>query len=323
MNFCHVLSRNSLILVCLLILLVVVVFIKRYSSPGKRHTLFASEPKREITRIEFSEKDKQVVLTLDAEGWKVNGKYEARKNAVLFMIRILTEIRIKSPVSEEMFEKEIVEKGIEPVKVKVFEKNKMLRSFIVFRTQGNKYGNIMKVRESAKPYIVSIPGYEGDIGTDFKADELYWRPFTIFNLRPSDISAISLENLSDTALSFRITRDRDNFLLSGDGRALSGWDTTRVRRYVSYFTWVPFESLAGDMASEEMNSIESQKPAYRLTVVSSDGVETSLKMWQRYIDGTLDNDRLWARKNGIDELLVIRYFDVDPLLKSITYFFPE
>lgn len=315
--------RNTLILVCLLILLGVVLFIKKYPSAGKKQTLFASEPKSEITRIEFTEREKQVVLTLEAEGWKVNGRHEARKNAVSFMIRILTEMRIKSPVSEEMFNNEVTLKEIDPVEVKVFEKRKLLRSFIVFRTPGNKYGNIMKVRESAKPFIVSIPGYEGDIGSDFKADELYWRPFTIFNLRPAEISAISLENLSDTALSFRITRAGDTFKLYDNERSLSGWDSTRVRRYVSYFTWVPFEGLAGDIPSEEKNSIESQKPLYRLTVVTSEGVETSLSMWQRHIGGNTDNDRLWAKKTGIDGFLVIRYFDVDPLLKGITYFFPE
>ena len=92
---------------------------------------------------------------------------------------------------------------------------------------------------------------------------------------------------------------------------------------MSYFTWVPFEDWEKDISSEEESRIESQKPLYRLKVVASDGSENSITMWERINDGETDTDRLWAKINGRKEFLLVRYFDIDPLLKRITYFFPQ
>ena len=46
----------------------------------------------------------------------INGKAEARKSGILFILRILQEIKIKSPVSPELFKSEITDKGIDTCK---------------------------------------------------------------------------------------------------------------------------------------------------------------------------------------------------------------
>ena len=80
----------------------------RSRSPfGKNNSSFASEPEKEITRIEFSENGKRLILEKKGENWLINGKTEARKSGILFILRILKEIKIKSPVSPELFENEI------------------------------------------------------------------------------------------------------------------------------------------------------------------------------------------------------------------------
>ena len=91
-------------------------------------------------------------LSLEKKGkeWLVNGKDDARKSSILFIIRVLKEIQIKSPVSPEKFNSEITEKGINPVKVKIYEKSRLLKSFLVYKTGSNIYGNIMKIRGEVK-----------------------------------------------------------------------------------------------------------------------------------------------------------------------------
>ncbi len=83
----------------------------------------------------------------------------------------------------------LVSKKVKPVRVRVFENNKLLASFLVYKTGSNMYGNIMKIKEKSKPFIVYVPGYEGDIGSGFTMNELFWLPYTIFNLLPSEISS--------------------------------------------------------------------------------------------------------------------------------------
>jgi hypothetical protein len=315
--------RNILLAVVLFILLVLVFIIKGRSPFGKRESFFASEPEKQITRIELAQDRDKLVLTLDEDIWLVNGKQVARKSPVTFILRILTEMKIKSPVSPELFESEIISKQIKPVRVKVYEKRRLLKSFYVYKTTSNRYGNIMKMKERTRPFIVHVPGYETDIGSVFITGELFWLPFTVFNVLPSEISTVTLENIADPASSFSISNTDSKYRLSDMKDFLSGWDSSRVMRYVSYFTMVPFESWAFDISESEKNRLSSASPAFRISLRKSDGGEVVLSLWEKFQDGKKDPDRLWGKTEDREEFLIIRYFDIDPLLKKISYFYPE
>jgi hypothetical protein len=317
--------RNIFLLLILLFLLAAVIALRNRSPFGKNQSSFASEPVKEITRIEFSEGKNRLFLNLEGENWRVNGKHEARKSGVMFIIRILTEMQIKSPISPDIFKKEITEKGVVPVKVKVYENRKLLKSFLVYKTASNKYGNVMKMRDKAKPFIVSAPGFEGDIGSAFTLNELFWQPYTVFNLLPSEMASVTLENFSEPESSFTINIHSGTFTLTDTKHLLTGWDTTRVQRYISYFTWVPFESWALDLDGSQQEKIKKETPLFRITVSKADGSNRNITIWDKYSEktGERDSDRAWAKTSDRDQLFIVRYFDIDPLLKKRSYFFTE
>jgi hypothetical protein len=303
-------------------------FLVQNRSPfGKGNSSFQSEPQKEITGIELSEGERELTLEKKGDVWLINGVTESRKSGILFILRVLKEIKIKSPVSDQLFESEIAGKNIIPVKVKVFEKRKLLKSFLVYKTSSNLYGNIMKIKERSKPFIVYVPGYEGDIGSAFTLNELFWQPYTLFNLMPSEIASVNFENYSDTSSSFLIINRNRHFVLSTMNRSLTGWDSALITRYLSYFTRIPFESWAFDIREDEKKQIESQQPHYKLTVKRVDGRVTVLTLWDRMIGEagakTVDTDRLLGRTENNQEFFIISYFDIDPLLKKLRYFFHE
>lgn len=301
------------------------ILFKGRSPFGKSNSSFASEPQKEITRVEFSEGEKKLFLEKEGEGWLLNGKSETRKSGILFIQRVLQEIKIKSPVSAELFENEIAAKSISAVKVRVYEKRKLLKSFLVYKTSSNIYGNIMKMRGSSKPFIVYVPGFEGDIGSVFTFNELYWQPYNVFNLLPSEIASVTFENISDTSASFSIINKNQQYFLSDLNKNLTGWDSSLVSRYISYFTWIPFESWAFGLGEEEKKKVESQRPLYRVSVTTTNGSKKVLTLWERITDknDTKDSDRLFGKTESGDVLFIMRYFDIDPLIKKRSYFFPE
>jgi hypothetical protein len=138
---------------------------------------------------------------------------------------------------------------------------------------------------------------------------------------------VNFENLSDTASSFSIVNKNRHLVLSGEKMNKAGWDSTLVARYLSYFTRIPFESWAFEIGEEEKRKIESQQPQYKLTVKTIDGNSTVLRLWERMIgeEGakTKDTDRLLGKTENSKEFFIIRYFDIDPLLKKRRYFFHE
>lgn len=315
--------RNISLVIILLLLIFIIVKIRNRSPFGKGETNFAAGFNEEISGIELSSGIEKVILTLEGNVWKVNGEKEARKSAMVCIITFLQNMEIKSPVSPEMFEKEITLKGIRPVRVKVFAKRRLLRSFYVYKTASNKYGNIMKMKERTRPFIVQEPGYDGNIGLVFNTNELYWLPYTVFNLLPSEISSVTIENSINPSYSFFINNTGNNLQLSDMKEILTGWDSSRVKRYISYFTHVPFERLAFDIKDHDKKRIETSEPAYRISVKKVDGRIIRLSLWERITEGKKDTGRLWGKTTDSDEIMIIRYFDIDPLLRKITYFFPE
>jgi hypothetical protein len=309
-------------------ILLLIFILSRSRSPfGKGNSSFSIESVHSITRIEISDGKQKLKLEKKGETWLLNGKSEARKSGVLFIIRMLQDLKIKSPVSEELFDSETTAKGIEPVKVKVFENRKLLKSFLVYKTRANVYGNIMKMKNSSKPFIVYVPGYDGEIGSGFTTNELFWQSYTVFNLLPSEISLVSLENFSDTASSFSIFNRNHKYSITNLKQDLTGWDSARVSRYLSYFTWIPFESWILESGGDENKIVESRQPLYRFSLITTDGRKIILTLWSRTItkNGVIvtDSDRLLGKTQSRDELFIMRYFDIDPLLKKRSYFFPK
>ena len=309
------------------VLLLLLIMFRNRSPFGKSNSSFAVEPQKEITRIELSQGGTKLSLYKEGENWLINNKIETRKSGVLFILRVLREIKIKSPVSEELFEKEISAKELVPVKVKIYDKRKLLNSFLVFKTKSNTYGNIMKMRDGSKPFIVYVPGYEGDIGSAFTLNELFWQPYTVFNLMPSEIASVDFENLSDTASSFLLLNKNQRYALSDRKKDLKGWDSTLITRYLSYFTRIPFESWDFSISEQERKSIELSQPLYRITVNTTLGKKTVLTLWERKNgekDSKItDTDRLLGRTQNRDEFFIMKYFDIDPLIKKRSYFFPS
>jgi hypothetical protein len=319
-------NRFTTVIGVVVILVLLLLLLFRNRSPfGKNNTSFASEPKKEITKVQFLQGKEKLTLEKAGDEWILNGRTEARKSGVLFILRVLKDIKIKSPVSQELFESEIIAKNVDPVKVMVFEKRKIIKSLYVYKTASNTYGNIMKMGAGAKPFIVYMPGFEGDIGSGFTLNELFWQPYTVFNLLPSEISSVDFENIADTVNSFTIQSNNRHYSLSGGIRNLSGWDTALVTRYLSYFTRIPFESWAFDLDEMEKQKIKSARPLYRITVKTVSGSEITLSLWERMTGEAdsqqKDSDRLIGKTDSRDEFFIIRYFDIDPLLKKRSYFF--
>lgn len=313
-------------LISILVLLLIVYLLKERSPFGGNNTSFAAKPKKEITAVGFTRGRDKLYLEKKGDEWVVNKKHETRKSSILFILKILTDLEIKSPVTPEMFNKEIVDNNVEPVKVKVSERGKVIKSFLVYKTASNTYGNIMKLREGSKPFIVYVPGNEVEIGSAFTLNELFWQPYTVYNLLPSEIFSVALENMADTGSSFKIENENHRFRIYSQSEELTGWDTAQLVRYLSYFTHVPFESWAFNLPADEQEKIEMQKPLYKISVTGKAGEKSTLILWEREIveNGVKksDTDRLWAKKDRNNEVFIIRYTDIDPLLKKRSYFFP-
>jgi hypothetical protein len=104
-------------------------------------------------------------------------------------------------------------------------------------------------------------------------------------------------------------------------------DSSLVIRYISYFARVPFESWAFDTGDAERKSIEGRQPLYRISVITTTGKKQVLTLWTILTGETeqkeIDSNRLIGKTDDRDQLFILRYFDIDPLIKKRSYFFPQ
>jgi len=289
---------------------------------GRDNSDFAVPASSVITGIDLVQGDRKVTLRKTENDWTLNKSGDVRKAQVLTLVKILKEIKIKSPVSGDVFDNEVVKKKADAVRVVVYHNHRPLKSFFVYHTSSNNFGNIMKMKVNSKPYIVYVPGYEDNIGSFFSADELYWMPYIVFRTVPSQIRSVAFENHIEPSASFVIERSGSGpyFHLQG---ILHGVDSVRVWRYVSYFTAVSFESRPDTLSAGFIRGIEQAEPAYTITLSKTDGKTEILRIWERMKDGKngeKDTDRVWAEKNDVSGIFVMRYFDLDPILKKRSWF---
>ncbi len=314
--------KNIIFAIAAFTIVIILLFVADRQPFGRRNSTFAVDPDTEISSIDFTSGKAKMILEKSKDNiWRVNGRYEARVNGITFIEKVLTGIEIKSTVSEETFSEEITGKNIEPVRVRVYSGNKIIRSFLVYKTTSNIYGNIMKTTPKAKPFIVNVPGYDFDIGSAFTLNENYWRPYTLFSLLPADILKIELENGADTLASFSIENNILEKKVTVEPAYDFRTDTARIQRYITYFSIVPFESWALDLSPEEIVEITGKKALFKIKVTKADGEAEIVTFWPREVDGELDTDRLWARIDDNNNLVVVRYFDIDPVIRKRSYFF--
>lgn len=306
------------------IIIILLLGIRR--SPFRRdNTSFAVKEGTEITGIDLIQGRKKIILRKEGDEWRLNGTLEVRKSAVQFIIRTLSGMKVKSPVSAEKFRSEIADMKIEPVRVNVYEKRRVVRSFYVYKTGANIYGNIMKIRPSSGPFIVYLPGYEDNIGSHFVVNELFWQPFNVFRLLPSLIESVELQNCFEKEASFTVRNTGGIFTVYDSNGIVEGCDPARIKRYISYFVSVSFESWAFDLNDEQKREILASEPLYRILVKKTDGGTIKLTVRERwkYENGekVKDTDRVWGETDDGKGLFVMRYFDLDPVIKKKSYFF--
>jgi hypothetical protein len=201
----------------------------------------------------------------------------------------------------------------------VFSKGKKIRSFTVSHYNDNDYPSLFRKKNGSKAVLFYLPGYDLDPGSVFIADEKFWRPFTIFKIMPSEIKEVTVNYPAENSKSFCIVNHSGQVSI----KEVPSFDTVSVKRYLSYYVNVPFESINTSLTADEERKIIEGTPYVIISVTTSDGVVHLLKGWKRsynyYDHAEVDTDRLWGQlDNG--NLFVMRYFDVDPLLKKRSYF---
>lgn len=317
-------KRLIVLVLATLALLLTLLFLFGERSPfGSSNSSFAIDQVDNIKSIEIIENDHMLELALLDKGWMVNKTFAARETAIDFILTTLENIEIKSPVSDELYNMLVEKEDIQPVKVIIRAKGRA-DSYYIYRTNNPEYASILRRSLKSKPFFVYLPGYDFDPGIHFVTDEKFWMPYHIFNLNPETISRISLEYYDPSMADLEIIVEKEEIHLLASGLKIAAVSQEKLKRYISYYTYVPFENWAFTLDDSIKADLLNSIPEILINVELEEDKLLSLRLWNKFIyteAGIIpDTDRLYGSLNYGQDFFIARYFDIDPLIKSVEYF---
>lgn len=335
-------KTRLLILLGLLVVIAGILFLKDNKGNDKLQQRDFAVAADNIDKIFLVDELKnQVTLTNTENGWKVNGKYDARLDAMKNLMDAITRVKFRNNVpakQQETIFKNLITKH---VKVEVYENGKPSKFYFVGGASPDGKGTYMLRQdpESGDNYseavITHIPGFEGYLTPRFITQEHLWRNRVVFQYGKDELKEIQVNYPNAPENGFTIKHDGGNTFsfIDWQGNNVATYDTLKLKEYMLHYKSISYEAMATEKAQGIADSLANATPAYTIKCIDKDGKINEIIAHRRKplkpeygIDGELleyDTDRMYAFINGQKDLFVIQYFVFDKLTVPYLWFLSE
>ncbi|MGE0090358.1 MAG: hypothetical protein AB7S50_12880 [Bacteroidales bacterium] len=296
-----------------------------------RNSNFSIDNVEKVTSIYLSEKSNTLALDKINNQWIVNNKYQAKEQSIGTLLLAINRLQVHYPVSKaerEQIALLLNNDGIQvDVKINRFNRHR----FWVSKPSMNKEKTYMMMVNSSEPFVVKIPGFKGNVGELFATSENAWRNNLIFNYLPQNIQTITIEYPLTPERSFSLKNFNDGSfaLINRKNQLEPDFNVEIAARYFTYFQNIQFEDVITNWPQVKKDSVFASTPYVQITVKDFKSIENNIKIFRKQSDGETDEfgdkskfdlNKAYALLNNNNELLLIQYYNFDPLLKEIDYF---
>ena len=278
--------------------------------------------------------------------WLLNDNEPAIGPNVDILLRTLTLIEIKAPVSKSARNSYISSMATNSTKVEIYEnaplftifgaelfnKKRKTKVFYVGRPTPNYKGTVMKMADSDDLYITYIPGFNGYLTERFSANYADWINHNVFKLPIKSINTVKVEFGQEPSQSYVIKSIGNrsfNLISLYNNQKVPSYDTTRVLELLASFRNVNFETLLDDMKKTTIDSLNSLTPYITLSVTNIAQQTITTKLYRRNnfsnkpdFKGTIyeyDVDRMYAFIDGFKHPVTVQYFVFDNITRPFDF----
>ncbi len=286
---------------------------------------FSVENIDEVDKIIISSKTpSSISLSKQNDGtWIVDDQFLARQKNVELLLKTMSRMEIKNPISKLMETQVIKKMSAESSKVEVFKNGKVDKVFYVGHNTPDNLGTYMLLKGGAKPYAIHLPGHNGYLNSRFYSNPYLWRDRSVFNIDNIDIESVSMNYGLGDKLGFSITKEGNSYILKNHLNENMEFDPIKVNEYLASFREIRHEGFILDSDPINGEKLEQQLPYFDLTIKAKGQKELALRSYykmnemldasnKRFVEP--DNDRMYARMNG--DYFIIQYYNFNKILKS-------
>lgn len=297
-------------------------------------THFAIDDTSRVTQIRIAGTDGSVAV-LERQNhalglWKLNGKYEARKDATDLLLKTFKRISVRQPVRASAKEGVLKMMASAGKRVDIYldgEPDPDKTWFIGTPTQSHT-GTHMLLELPGKgraedPYVTHLEGFTGFLSTRFFTDETEWRYTGIFESNAAEIDSITGIPLADRGAmaTLKWAEDGERIEAIRNGIRMN-LPQPMLRDQWLRFRKVHVETWNSHLNAAGQDSLRNSPQAWRLSVAYKDGSEASIDLhWKAPImeefdeNGRLlkhDGSRMYAVHQG--ECALVQTFVFNPIL---------
>jgi hypothetical protein len=271
--------------------------------------------------------------------WTVNGKYNARPDAIVTLLYTIKKIDVKEPIGKNAQDNVIKRLAAKAVKCEIYQNNKLTKAYYVGTETQDQTGTYMilidleTMKPSAKAFVTYIPGFEGYLTTRYFVEEKGWRDRTVFQYIPTDLKSVKVELPPHPEYDYELSVNGNNnykIKMLSKNQYLNNIDTLAVKQYLSYFQQLNFESFEVNLNQNQIDSVLKSQPINILTVTDNKGNVNKVKFYARKnIKGILDKDdkplpfdpeRMDALLDNGKDFVMLQYYSFGKVLTPSDYF---
>lgn len=347
-------NRNILIILLLLLAGVVVIFFKEYQVVRKSengNTRFAIEKKSSSLKVlrDFAVRDTASVdkiyladksnneISLERKNgmWIVNDAYPARRDLINVLLETIHRIEVANPVPEAKRDYVLRDMAANAVKCEIYQQGEKIKTYYIGGVTQDHMGTYMMLEGSSAPFEMEIPGFSGFLTTRYNTSIKEWRSRLIFSAPFEKIASVSISYPENPQSSFKAEQTGDNqfrlYDLSKESY-LSDFDTLRVKELIGRFKKFGLEYYVTKDPEHKLDSLrKNESPICHITIQHSDGSQKEITCYKRpnYKEQLDDEGNPYPndveRLFGVvsDELVVLQYYVLDPVLLPISEFLSD
>lgn len=294
---------------------------------------FALPDTSAIDRIFIADMDGGEALIERVEGeryWRLNGRYQARKDAVDLLLKTALRAGVRGPVPAAERETVIRMLAARGKKVEWYAGGETpVKTWYIGTATPSHTGTYMLLEtengKASEPFIVHMEGFSGFLSTRFFTDEREWRYTGVFDFPGRDLEVVEFVHTAVPAASFSVSVGEDGAiqLFDGMGRKRAVLDSAGWQNRFLLHRKVHLETFNNYLTTEAKDSLLSTRPAFVLRakgrgMAAPDSIEL---YWKKPTldaydeNGRLlpwDGARMYARVRG--EVVLVQRFVFDPLI---------
>jgi hypothetical protein len=319
-------KKNKKLLIILAIIIIPAVFWKLVYNTGKNiSTLFKTENINEIQKIIIRNGSKDSLLLEKKDTtWYVNRAVEARQESILLLLESIESGEIQSLVSEKNTEKE--KEFLKKINknISVYSKSGRIKTLFCGRYDSVLRASCLRSSESEKLYFVSVPGIAEDYSKIFRTEIIYWITPEIFHYQPKEIKEITVEypSLPQKSFQIRISENKFQLFTYPELKSIPNINQELIADYLTKFADVKFNYIFTNLNSKTRDSLLMLQPEYIIKVINKNNVENVLKTFLRKKGktGQIDPDILNAAIQSDKQIVTVKFYDLDLILRNRDYF---